>query len=108
MGRAPDRPAAARAAMRRDRRDMTTAAIDIGTNTVRLLVARPATDGLDVLVREQEITRLGQGVDESRRLHPDAIARTVNAVARFAGMASDAGAEHVRVTGTSALRDGAN
>jgi exopolyphosphatase / guanosine-5'-triphosphate,3'-diphosphate pyrophosphatase len=57
-------------------------AIDIGTNTVRLLVADVDGDGenaaLEPLDRRMRITRLGQGVDESRRLAPDAISRTLD------------------------------
>jgi exopolyphosphatase / guanosine-5'-triphosphate,3'-diphosphate pyrophosphatase len=81
------------------------AAVDIGTNTVRLLVADH--DGGDLVHVEhgQRITRLGQGVDASGELAEEAIARTIDAVRVFVERAREMGAERIRVAGTSALRD---
>ncbi len=81
------------------------AAIDIGTNSVRLLVL--SSDGTE-LAREMEITRLGQGVDASGMLHPDAIARTVAVLERYAGIMAEHGVSMVRATATSAARDASN
>ena len=54
------------------------AALDCGTNSTRLLVAEPDGDGgFRTLERRMVITRLGQGVDASGRLHPDAVGRTL-------------------------------
>ena len=90
---------------------MRAAAVDIGTNSTRLLVAEvERADGpLVTLDRRMTITRLGRGVDASRRLAPDAIARTVDALAEYRA-AIDAIGEvtRVRATATSAARDAGN
>jgi exopolyphosphatase/guanosine-5'-triphosphate,3'-diphosphate pyrophosphatase len=86
------------------------AAVDIGTNSVRLLVGDVDTpDGpLTTIDRRMHITRLGQGVDATRRLAPEAIERTL-AVLREYGEAIEAhGATRVRATATSAARDAEN
>ncbi len=91
---------------------MRLAAIDMGTNSTRLLVAEVDGDGraatLHPLDRQMKITRLGQGVDGTRALAPDAIARTVDAVRDYAGIISRLGATRVRATATSAARDASN
>jgi len=82
------------------------AAIDVGTNTVRLLVVEGETrEGLRVLHEEQIITRLGQGLAEGKPLHPEAVTRTLDAVHRFAEAARSRGVTEIRVIGTSALRE---
>ncbi len=84
---------------------MNVAAIDIGTNSVRLLI----TDGKGhELAREMRITRLGQGVDVSGTLHADAIKRTVEVLAAYRRLIEQHGAERVRATATSAARDAKN
>jgi exopolyphosphatase / guanosine-5'-triphosphate,3'-diphosphate pyrophosphatase len=84
------------------------AAVDIGTNTVLLLVAERDADGSPRAVEERAtITRLGQGVDATRTLAPEAVARTVACLEDYARAAQAAGAEAVRVVGTSAMRDAA-
>ena len=87
-------------------------AIDIGTNSVRLLVADVDGAGeradLEPLDRRMRITRLGQGVDKSRRLNPDAISRTIDALREYRGALDDLGVERVRATATSAARDAGN
>lgn len=87
------------------------AAIDCGTNSVRLLVADLPADGggeLTDLVRRMEIVRLGEGVDRTGRLAPAAIARTRAALADYAGQIRRLGAERVRMVATSASRDAEN
>lgn len=82
------------------------AAVDVGTNSVRLLVVDG--DGERIL-RELTITRLGQGVDATGRLHPEALERTIDAIARYAQIWRDHGVEDaVRIASTSAVRDAAN
>jgi exopolyphosphatase/guanosine-5'-triphosphate,3'-diphosphate pyrophosphatase len=82
-----------------------SAAIDCGTNSTRLLVAHPGGPALERLMR---ITRLGQGVDVGRRLAPDAIGRTLDALRAYRSVMDSFGVERVRMTATSAARDAAN
>ena len=85
------------------------AAIDCGTNSIRLLVADVPPEGphTDVL-RRMEVVRLGQGVDATGRLAPEAIERTRVVLAEYAAQARDLGAERIRMVATSATRDAAN
>ena len=90
---------------------MRFAAIDIGTNSTRLLVAEIARPDAAVVAidRRMTITRLGQGVDANRRLVPDAIDRTVAALASYREAIDAAGGvDAIRATATSAARDAAN
>ena len=88
---------------------MRLAAIDIGTNSTKMTVADVSANGTLVVVSEQsEVTRLGEGVDASRRLTKAAMSRTLDAVLAFAAAARYEGAEYVLAAGTSALRDAAN
>lgn len=85
---------------------MRVATIDIGTNTVLLLVAeRDGTGSLRPVSEHATITRLGQGVDETRTLAPEAIARTHACLASYATIVRESGATRVAVVGTSAMRD---
>ncbi len=86
------------------------AAIDQGTNSIRLLVVEPGVDGglPTELVRDMVITRLGKGVDETGRLDPDALERTVEVLERYCRQARHLGAERIRVAATSAVRDAEN
>ena len=81
------------------------AAIDCGTNSTRLLVAGPTGTVLD---RRMHITRLGQGVDATGRLSPEAIARSVAVLDRYGAAMREAGVTKVRMTATSAARDAEN
>ncbi|WP_394834144.1 Ppx/GppA family phosphatase [Pendulispora rubella] len=82
------------------------ATIDIGTNTVLLLVAERTGNGsLRAVEEHATITRLGQGVDKSRTLHPDAIARTCACLDVYGAIVKRLGVTHVAVVGTSAMRD---
>jgi exopolyphosphatase / guanosine-5'-triphosphate,3'-diphosphate pyrophosphatase len=86
------------------------AAIDCGTNSLRLLIAdvdRAAGQLADV-DRRMEIVRLGEGVDATGRLAPEPLARTFRALRTYAGAIRDASATRVRMVATSATRDAAN
>jgi exopolyphosphatase/guanosine-5'-triphosphate,3'-diphosphate pyrophosphatase len=85
------------------------AAIDCGTNSIRLLVADVPAEGAHTdLLRRMEVVRLGEGVDATGRLAPQAIERTRAALAGYAAAARDLGAVDVRMVATSASRDAAN
>ncbi|MGH4010756.1 MAG: exopolyphosphatase [Pseudonocardiaceae bacterium] len=84
------------------------AAIDCGTNSIRLLVADLTLAGLRDVHREMRIVRLGQDVDATGRLAPDALERTRVALADYAAVAHRADVEQVRMVATSATRDAAN
>lgn len=81
------------------------AAIDIGTNSTNLLVAAP--DGSTV-VRRVEVTRLGHGVDATRRLDERAVARTLDVLADYRAVLDRHGVDRWRVVATSATRDASN
>ncbi len=88
----------------------TVAAIDCGTNSIRLLVAdldRPGGHQHD-LDRRMEIVRLGQGVDATGRIAPEALTRTLTALEAYAEVIERLGAERIRMVATSATRDAAN
>jgi exopolyphosphatase/guanosine-5'-triphosphate,3'-diphosphate pyrophosphatase len=85
--------------------DANVAAIDIGTNSVRLLITDAA--GIE-LERRMKITRLGQGVDVTGLLHPDAIARTVQVLTEYGAALARHHVTRVRAAATSAARDARN
>jgi exopolyphosphatase/guanosine-5'-triphosphate,3'-diphosphate pyrophosphatase len=87
---------------------MRVAAIDCGTNSIRLLIADIDGNNFREVVRDMEIVRLGQGVDEAGQFHPDAIARTLAAVDKFAAEIAKRGVEKIRFCATSATRDATN
>ena len=84
------------------------AAVDIGTNSTRLLVADVEDESVRELDRRLEITRLGEGVDERRILLPRAIARVRNVLAEYRRAVEEAGAERALAFATSAVRDAEN
>ncbi|MEV7421311.1 MULTISPECIES: Ppx/GppA phosphatase family protein [unclassified Streptomyces] len=86
------------------------AAIDCGTNSIRLLVADadPETGELADLDRRMTIVRLGQGVDRTGRLAPEALERTFAACREYAAVIKEHGAERIRFVATSASRDAEN
>lgn len=87
---------------------MRVAAIDCGTNSIRLLIADIDGGNFREVVRDMEIVRLGQGVDQTGQFHPDAIARTLAAVDKFAAEIAKRGVEKLRFCATSATRDATN
>ncbi|MEU0569671.1 Ppx/GppA phosphatase family protein [Nonomuraea sp. NPDC005983] len=87
---------------------MRVAAIDCGTNSVRLLVADLGGAELVEVERRMEIVRLGQGVDRTGRLAPDALERTFAAMRGYRELIDRHGASATRVVATSATRDAAN
>jgi len=84
------------------------AAIDIGTNSVKMTVGEVSDGRVTSVQEEHRITRLGKGVDASGRLADEPMSRTLDAVAEFAQSARRLGAEKLIAAGTSALRDAAN
>ena len=86
------------------------AAIDCGTNSLRLLIADidPVRHTLADVERRMEIVRLGQGVDATGRLAPDALDRTMRMLAQYADAISKAQASAIRMVATSATRDASN
>jgi exopolyphosphatase/guanosine-5'-triphosphate,3'-diphosphate pyrophosphatase len=93
-----------------ERGPQRVAAIDCGTNSLRLLVADlyPATGQLVDLRRRMEIVRLGQGVDSTGKLAPDALARTFATLTEYARTIADSEVSAVRMVATSATRDASN
>src|ERR671935_543471 len=89
-------------------REMRVAAVDLGTNTTRLLVADVEDGRLEELVRRTTITRLGEGVDERRRLLPLPIARVRNVLTDYRRTLEEHGAERTLLIATSAVRDAEN
>jgi len=86
------------------------AAVDCGTNSLRLLLADvdPDRAGLTDVARRMEIVRLGQGVDKTGRLEPEALARTIAVLRDYADIIAGSGAQAVRMVATSATRDADN
>ena len=84
------------------------AAVDLGSNSVRLLVADVEDGRVDELHRETRIVRLGEGVEERRRLLPAAIARARNVLVDYRRTAERLGAAHTLLVATSAVRDADN
>jgi len=87
---------------------MRVAAIDLGTNTTRLLVADVADGRVDEVSRRTTITRLGEGVDARRRLLPLPITRVRNCLADYRRELESLGAERALLVATSAVRDAEN
>jgi exopolyphosphatase/guanosine-5'-triphosphate,3'-diphosphate pyrophosphatase len=84
------------------------AAIDCGTNSIRLLIADIYEGNFREIYRSMEIVRLGQGVDRNHRFEPEAIERTLSAVAKFGDEISRRGVTAIRFCATSATRDAEN
>ncbi|CAN2173569.1 GppA Exopolyphosphatase [Candidatus Nanopelagicaceae bacterium] len=87
---------------------MRVAAIDCGTNSIRLLIADIDGNNFREITRQMEVVRLGQGVDKTGAFHLDAIARTLAAVDLYAAEIAKRGVEKIRFCATSATRDATN
>ena len=87
---------------------MRVAAIDCGTNSIRLLIADIDGDNFREIHRDMEIVRLGQGVDATGAFDPEAIERTLTATKKYAEVIASKGVEKVRFCATSATRDASN
>jgi exopolyphosphatase / guanosine-5'-triphosphate,3'-diphosphate pyrophosphatase len=84
------------------------AAVDCGTNSIRLLIADAADGQLRDVHRETRIVRLGQGVDATGRFAPDALERTRAALVDYVALCKSNGVERIRMVATSAARDAGN
>jgi exopolyphosphatase / guanosine-5'-triphosphate,3'-diphosphate pyrophosphatase len=85
------------------------AALDVGTNTVLMLIVERNTDGaIRTLADLSRITRLGRGVDSSGMLEPESAARTLDAIVEFTAQARALGADKILTAATAALRDAGN
>ena len=84
------------------------AAVDLGTNSTRLLVADVEDGAVEEVVRRTVVTRLGEGVDARRRLLPVPVARVRNVLSDFRREAEALGAERTLAVATSAVRDAEN
>jgi exopolyphosphatase/guanosine-5'-triphosphate,3'-diphosphate pyrophosphatase len=87
---------------------LTFAAIDIGSNSCRLKIARVAAHHLKTLHEDREVTRLGAGVFECGLISPQAMADTLQALRRFQRAVQSRGVDRIRVVATSAMRDARN
>lgn len=87
---------------------MRLASIDIGTHTILLLIAEYRDGSLVPILQEETFVRLGEGVDRTRHLKPEAMARGLACLRRYIAMAREAEAHHIVACGTSALRDAHN
>ena len=84
------------------------AAIDCGTNSIRLLIADISDGNFREVLREMEIVRLGQGVDATGQFDPEAVTRTLDATKKYAQLIQSKGVEKIRFCATSATRDASN
>src|SRR4051812_40441794 len=83
-------------------------AIDVGTNSVLLLVAERKGSGFIPVIERAEVTRLGRGVDATRRLSEQSIEDTVAVLEKYAAQARALGVRQIAVCATSAARDASN
>lgn len=86
----------------------TIAAIDCGTNTIKLLIGTHSPEGLEVHVRETRMVRLGLGVDATGRLSDEALERTLAAIEEYAEVIATHDVRRIRFCATSATRDASN
>ena len=87
---------------------MRVAAIDCGTNSIRLLITDIHDGSFKEVIRRMEVVRLGQGVDKNKAFDPEAIERTLKVTADYARVVASKGVEKIRFCATSATRDASN
>src|SRR5262249_19529543 len=88
---------------------MRIAAIDIGTNSIHMVIAEARdANGFEVVDREREVVQVGRGSFQSSRLRPDAIRRTVEALQRYVQLARRHQVDRILCTATAAVREAAN
>lgn len=87
---------------------MRVAAIDCGTNSIRLLIADIDGGNFREIHRDMKVVRLGQGVDQNKAFAPEAIERTLSATSEYADLIRRKGVERIRFCATSATRDASN
>ena len=87
---------------------MRVAAIDCGTNSIRLLIVDIHDGSFKEVIRRMEVVRLGQGVDKNKAFDPEAIERTLKVTADYARVIASKGVEKIRFCATSATRDASN
>ena len=86
----------------------TFAAIDIGSNSCRLKIAKVVAHQLRTVAEDREVTRLGASVFESGLVSPEAMANTLRALKRFQRAVQTHGVDRIRVVATAAMRDARN
>src|ERR1035438_110799 len=86
----------------------TFAAVDIGSNSCRMKIAKVVAHQLRTVHEDREVTRLGGSVFESGLVSPEAMANTIQALKRFQRAVQDHGVDQIRVVGTAAMRDARN
>src|SRR6201998_3954512 len=86
----------------------TFAAIDVGSNSCRLKIAKVVSHQLKTLAEDREVTRLGASVFDSGLISPEAMAATLRALKRFQRAVQSHGVDQIRVVATSAMRDARN
>jgi exopolyphosphatase/guanosine-5'-triphosphate,3'-diphosphate pyrophosphatase len=86
---------------------MRVAAVDCGTNSLRLLIADIDGDNFREVHRDMQVVRLGQGVDKNKAFAPEAIERTLAVTREYADVMRRKGVERIRFCATSATRDAA-
>jgi len=101
-------PSSKRTAKLPSRPGVTFAAIDIGSNSCRLKIARVVAHRLKALYEDREVTRLGTSVFETGLVSPDAMATTLKALKRFQRAVQEHGVDQIRVVATAAMRDARN
>ena len=89
-------------------RGLTLAAIDIGTNSIHMVISRATGQGIEVVDREREVTQVGRGSFVGGRLRAEAVNKTLDALARFARLARSHQVDRILCTATAAVREAAN
>jgi exopolyphosphatase/guanosine-5'-triphosphate,3'-diphosphate pyrophosphatase len=89
-------------------RGLTLAAIDIGTNSIHMVISRATGQGIEVVDREREVTQVGRGSFVAGRLRAEAVGKTLDALARFVRLARSHQVDRILCTATAAVREAHN